>query len=237
MKVVLLRVGIDSGSGGIHGPLFQDGSFEYLSIPDGRNLDSRKYGNTKYRHDCMMVNYFPESRRKTMGEQSIHLDPEFDTFTYGDPTPPKTRLQYLHNGDLLVFYCGLQGWNFPSSPALYLMGYFEVALAGIASELGEDTVTKYFKGNFHVLHPEVYSRERTRLVLVKGGRGSRLLDKAVRISSVGYDINGRELKVISPEMRKVFGDFEGKLSLQRSPPRWVNQNLVTKASEFVKSLD
>ena len=35
MQVVLLRVGIDTGSGGIHGPLFADGSFEYIPIPDG----------------------------------------------------------------------------------------------------------------------------------------------------------------------------------------------------------
>ena len=35
MNVVLLRVGIDTGSGGIHSPLFQDGSFELVPIPDG----------------------------------------------------------------------------------------------------------------------------------------------------------------------------------------------------------
>ena len=30
MKTVLIRVGIDSGCGGIQGPLFQDGTFEYI---------------------------------------------------------------------------------------------------------------------------------------------------------------------------------------------------------------
>lgn len=38
MKVALLRVGIDSGSGGIDGPVFSDGSFEYLPIPDSDGL-------------------------------------------------------------------------------------------------------------------------------------------------------------------------------------------------------
>ena len=52
MQVVLLRVGIDTGSGGIHGPLFSDGSFEYIPIPDsfrGKGVDKRTYGNTRGR--------------------------------------------------------------------------------------------------------------------------------------------------------------------------------------------
>lgn len=39
MKVALLRVGIDSGSGGMDGPLFADGTFEYLPIPDSTGVD------------------------------------------------------------------------------------------------------------------------------------------------------------------------------------------------------
>ena len=41
MQVVLLRVGIDTGSGGILGPLFSDGLFEYIPIPDSKGLDKR----------------------------------------------------------------------------------------------------------------------------------------------------------------------------------------------------
>ena len=46
MKIALLRVGIDTGSGGIHGPLFEDNSFEYIPIPDDRNKDERTYGKS-----------------------------------------------------------------------------------------------------------------------------------------------------------------------------------------------
>lgn len=62
MQVVLLRVGIDTGSGGILGPLFKDGSFEYIPIPDktrGRGIDKRAYGDTLGRHGERLVNYFP----------------------------------------------------------------------------------------------------------------------------------------------------------------------------------
>jgi hypothetical protein len=34
MKALLLRVGIDKGSGGIYGPIFDDGSFEFVPIPE-----------------------------------------------------------------------------------------------------------------------------------------------------------------------------------------------------------
>ena len=37
-KVVLLRVGVDAGCGGIQGPLFKDRTFEFICIPDGRRV-------------------------------------------------------------------------------------------------------------------------------------------------------------------------------------------------------
>src|SRR5688572_18435192 len=138
MQVVLLRVGIDSAYGGSQGPLFDDGSFEFIPIPDANHLDERSYGNTVGREGRAFVEYFPPSRRAAMRDQSMHVDPEFATFTYGDPTIPKRALLRLEPGDLLVFYCGLQrwdegtGWDRNDNPALYLAGYFEVKLAGLA---------------------------------------------------------------------------------------------------------
>jgi hypothetical protein len=236
MKVALVRVGIDSGSGGIQGPLFKDNSFEYIPIPDDRMVDERTYGNTRGRHNRYLVDYFPESRRKKFESQSIHFDPEFETFTYGDPTSPKAGLRRLEPGDLLIFYGGLQGWDFKSEPALYLFGYFEVILSGIAAELGDAVVHKHFSANFHVRHQAVYKRQRNRLVLVKGGKGSQLLNEAVRISTAGKTRDGRPLKVLSSEMQRIFGDFDGKLSMQRSPTRWVKPEYVERAAKFVLSL-
>src|SRR4030095_13716599 len=69
MQVVLLRVGIDTGSGGIHGPLFKDGSFEYVPIRDGFNgcgISDRTYGNTLSRYvNRRLVHYFPENVRES----------------------------------------------------------------------------------------------------------------------------------------------------------------------------
>ena len=237
MKMAMVRVGIDSGCGGIQGPLFKDGAFEYIPIPDGFGIDSRTYGNTQGRHGRYLIDYFPASRRDKMAQQPIHYDPEFETFTYGDPTSPKAGLRHLEPGDMLVFYCGLAGWDFGSGPALYLIGYFEVLEAGRAGDFSPDEFQDIFGHNFHVRHPCIYERQKNDLVLVKGSSNSRLLNKAVLISTTGQDRSGRPLKVLSPEMQRIFGDFDGKISIQRSPTRWVKPDFVRKATEYVRSLD
>jgi len=237
MKVAMVRVGIDTGCGGMHGPLFVDGSFEYIPIPDGFNIDERTYGGTTGKHGRRLIEYFPKARQVKMSNQAIHFDPEFTTFTYGDPTIPKAGLRHLQPSDLLVFYCGLEGWDdFKSPPALYLMGYFDVLTAGRASDYSPDELQSFFGYNFHVRHHDVHQRQKTELVLVKGSPKSRLLENAVCISMLGQDRSGRPLKVLSPAMQMIFGDFGGKTSFQRSPTRWVASAFTDKAAQFVRSL-
>ncbi len=242
-RVVLLRVGIDSGCGGIQGPLFKDGTFEFMCIPDNKRVSVHTYGNMVGRSGAPHADYFAESRRSVMAHQTVHVDPEWETFTYGDPTPPKKSLRTLNPGDLLVFYCGLQkwdadgGWDQGDRPALYLAGYFEVAFAGMASDFDPKVLRSEFGENFHVRYPAVFKQQKNDLVLVKGNRRSRLFHNAHQISSEGKDRAGKPLKVLSPAMRKVFGDFGGHVSIQRSPPRWVETGFVEKAVGFVTGLE
>jgi len=240
MKTVLLRVGIDSGSGGVQGPLFKDGSFEYIPIPDmfaGRGVNEQTYGNTIGRLGRRFVDYFPQSKQEQMRDCSIHFDPEFDSFTYGDPTPTKSGLRRLSEGDFLVFYCGLQGYDVTSEPSLYLIGYFVVELAGKVKDLTGINTKQVFANNFHVRYKEVFEQQKDRLVLVKGNSNSRLLKKAVKISAYGQDRSGNRLKVLSPEAQKIFGDFGGKISIQRCPPRWVDNSFVDTAAKYLASLE
>lgn len=242
-QVVLLRVGIDSGCGGIQGPLFKDGTFEFVCIPDNKRVSVHTYGNMVGRDGRPHADYFAVSRRSAMTKQTVHVDPEWETFTYGDPTPPKKSLRKLKPGDLLVFYCGLQkwdadgGWDQDHRPALYLAGYFEVALAGMASEFNPKVLCSEFGQNFHVRYPSVFKKQKSDLVLVKGAIGSRLFRKAHQISSEGKDRAGKPLKVLSPFMQKMFGNFGGHVSVQRSPPRWVEPSFVRKAVELVTGLE
>jgi hypothetical protein len=57
--MALLRVGIDSGSGGMDGPLFADGTFEFVPIPDSTGLDERTYGNQIARTGTPLSDFFP----------------------------------------------------------------------------------------------------------------------------------------------------------------------------------
>jgi hypothetical protein len=223
MQVVLLRVGIDTGSGGIHGPLLRGGDFEFVPICDKRNrfgVNLETYGNTKgLKHGRPLIDYFPERLRHKARDMWIHRDPEFETFTYGDPTPPKAGLRKLAMGDLLVFYAGLEGWgDFRCEPWLYIVAYFEVDRALRAAGHRRDELLADFGNNFHVRHAPVFEDQRERLVLVKGGTGSRLLGKAHRISALALNKGGRPIHVLSPEMQRVFGDFGGHISIHRSPP-------------------
>jgi putative DNA base modification enzyme with NMAD domain len=236
VKIAMLRVGIDSGSGGIDSPLFADGSFEYLPIPDSTGVDERTYGNQLAHDGCRpLSDFFPPSRQAAMRGQSMHLDPEFTTFTYGDPTPPKAGLRRLEAGDMLVFYAGLRGHDHAAPPALYLIGYFDVAFAGIGRDLTHEQI-QACRENFHVRHESVFQDQRARLVLVKGSPSSRMLSKAVKISVIGQDRSGKPLKILSPEMQEIFGSFNGKLSFQRSPTRWVAKEHVQNAARFVRGL-
>lgn len=242
-KAVLLRVGIDSGCGGIQSPLFSDGSFEFVCIPDNKRVSAHKYGTVIGKNGRPHSAYFPARKQAAIAEQHIHLDPEYETFTFGDPTIPKRSLQKMERGDYLIFYCGLQewdeetGWRASQHPALYIVGYFVIELAGMAADLSKTALKREFGKNFDVRYPTVLEKQRDDLVLVKGGPDSRLMTKAHRLSSIGKDRSGKPLKVLSPEMRKVFGTFDGKVSIQRSPPRWVEAAFVEKAIKFVKGLE
>ena len=176
----------------------------------------------------------------------VHDDPEFKTFTYGDPTSPKQTLRHLRPSDLLVFYAGLCGWRDCREPAaLYIVGYFEVACAGRYSELvstyGKPHVHKLFARNFHIIHSDFFRKTKTRkmeLVLVKGGRGSLLLTKAVRLSGSkkGMDRGGHKIFTLDPALKKHFGIFTKLNAIQRSIPRWVDDDRVVAAAKFVRSL-
>jgi hypothetical protein len=234
MNVVLLRVGIDTGCGGIHSPLFADGSFEFVPIPDKKGLDERTYGTYRGRLKRTFAEYFPIRCRSRIIAQSMHIDPEFESFTYGDPTSPKRNLAKLQLGDLLVFYAGMEGWDHKCPPALYLVGYFRVKMAGFAKEFSS-TELRQFRRNFHVRHPTVFEEQQEKLVLVKGDRTSRAFKRAYLIGQTVRRDDGSTWQLITPEMEKVFGRFGGIGSLQRSTPRWVEPQLVEEAERFVIS--
>ena len=129
------------------------------------------------------------------------------------------------------------GWNCDRRPALYLAGFFEVALAGMAGSFDKRVLRAEFGNNFHVRYPSVFRRQKAELVLVKGGPGSRLFRKAHRISSRGRTGQASRSRCCHLRCGKCSATSGGHVSIQRSPPRWVEPRFVDKAIAYVTGLE
>ena len=123
-KALLLRVGMDRGTGGGLGPIFRDATFEYVPIPEQEStLDRRTYATLQGRHGRPLADYLP----RRLSTVHPHVDPDFETATYGDAAPRKRRqLAKLAPGDILIFYCGLAPCPSNDAPRLFAIGYLYV---------------------------------------------------------------------------------------------------------------
>ena len=172
----------------------------------------------------------------------MHVDPEFDTWTYGTPTRMQHGLTRLERGDMLAFYAGLRPVGDNGSPlpggrhSLYLVGYFEVECGVRAREHARDQLLSTFGENFHVRHEDIFERDHANIVLVKGGPGSRRLTRAAKISDQRPNRMGRPTFVLSDTMRDIFGALTGGGFIERSSPRWIAPELAERSAVFVRSL-
>jgi len=66
-QIILLRVGIDSGCGGIAGPLFKNDAFEFIPIPSYHAQTVKMYGNCKgVKTNKPLIDFFPSGKRASM---------------------------------------------------------------------------------------------------------------------------------------------------------------------------
>lgn len=220
-KALLLRVGIDSGCGGTLGPIFPDGTFEYVPIPESSQCVSPRslyFRDLPARHGGTLAQYVPAKYR----EAAAHYDPEFETFTYGDPTRNKrVQLLRLDDGDLLVFYAGLRPVESWAASRLYIIGYFTVASVESVNATNSWPPPNFLHllGNAHLRR----NRPDDGLVVVCGhARASRLLDRAIAISD--------EAQRATPETEKRLG-IRG--SLMRAIGRWVPRECIGDALDMI----
>ncbi len=226
MKAMIIRVGIDTGYGGTLGPIFEDGSFEFVPIPEyyAGNYPVATYQQKRGRRGQPLSMYVPDKLRNT----SMHDDPEFETFTYGDPTPKRKSLRKLHAEDLLVFYAGLQPYEHTySETALYIIGYFKVREVVDFNMISDEVSASYYKQFSNNAHVKRHDSYEDMLVVVGDRERSRLLRKGIRLSQRGRDNAGRPLHVVSEYMEQLLGI---KGSIQRSTPRRIG------GDEYVKNL-
>jgi hypothetical protein len=230
MKGLLLRVGIDKGSGRCIAPLFKDGSFEYIPLPEKQATSERRvYATMKGITGRPLVDFVP----KNIWYSHPHYDPEFTTYTYGDPTKVKrNQLSQLEPGDLLVFYAGLQHIDSDESQ-LFVIGYFYVEKVYDFLEITDyDSAFKKLSNNAHSkryfrlkeLKVEYSDND---LVIVKGKSAtSKLLTKALPLG----DKNDKMRKELVP----IFG-YTG--SLKRAVGHWIEPDNFQQVKEWLNKAE
>jgi len=198
-RALAINVAANTNLPGVRGPIYPDGSVVYLPIPEREPIDPAATVPT---YDDLLAELAPlpfelpsESRNAP-----VHLDPEFagypccESYTYGDEHGVKAGpISELEPGDSLFFYATLTRheppaevdtdsaveWVAPGWGA-YLIGEFRVAEVfdsdACRSLSATDKMT--FASNAHCKRAAVDAK-----VLVRGGEGSRLFDRAVPLST------------------------------------------------------
>lgn len=232
MKAMILRVGINKSIGGTYAPIFSDGTFEYIPIPEGDvSNENRTYGNTKKISGKLFSTFVPPRYK----DEKLHFDPEFKTYTYGDPTgAPKTAaMRTLETGDIIAFSAGLKPYgNDNYEEGIYLIGYFTVDKIVDFTKIEENEMHDAYEIYLENAHSKREGLEKTLLIVVGDKNKSKRFDKAILISQMGEDSSGRTLRVVSEEMQKRLGI---KGSLQRGA-RWINnESNALKFRDFLYS--
>ena len=204
-KILFLRVGIDRGCGGTLSPRFSNGTFEYVPIPESSELSVGRgvtYPELPARHGGTLDKYSGSTGY-------THYDPEFETFTYGEPSEPKrSQLLRLTAGDRLVFYSGFQGPEIVKGTC-FVIGYLTVCAIHRApmNEQWPPASLAHLHRNAHFRRK---NPEATLVVVESYPSDSRLLATALQLS----DGNQKVL----PHLENVIG-FGG--SVMRAVGRWV----------------
>lgn len=143
MTVALLGVGADSTNSSPTPPVYPDGTFEYIPIPESQGPDgtaeARTYGNLQLRHQNATASEYLDSIEpseddgpKITGDDlamwPLHHDPNFDALTYGESMSRGSYtkiLRSLDEGDMVAFYTGLRGAD-TNYTHRYIIGCFTV---------------------------------------------------------------------------------------------------------------
>ncbi|CAN5116163.1 hypothetical protein BH11PSE10_BH11PSE10_08990 [soil metagenome] len=216
MKILFLRVGIDRGCGGRLSPIEVDGSFEFVPIPEAAPVEhGLYYSGIKARREGTLAD--------VIGRDGLtHYDPEFVTYSYGEPSHPKrSQLLRLDKGDHLVFYAGFQGASIATGTCC-VIGYLNVATVhAMKPEFDWPPAELSHLDNAHFRRVK---REDS-LVVVEGDRDySRLLTRAIPISDAKQQV--------LPAITQTVG-FSG--SVMRAIGRWVPDAQVETTLEWIHS--
>lgn len=211
MKALLIGAGIEPAHSGLS-PVWPDYSFSYIP-PNYSDLKQRET-KEKNTYKSLGLDYFVSD--KTVNRR-VHMDPEFETFTYGDQDKIKRNsLLRLNRGDLLVFHLAGEWQGDPKEVCCHIFGYFVVNYVVDWNELTSAERKKYqsfLKKNAHIRS----SKSKDNLVIVKGYRKSKLLKRCIPIT-VPNPRPRKNAFAVSEDMSRFLGIKE---PIRLSVPVWI----------------
>lgn len=204
MTVALIGIGGDSTNMTPIPPVYPDGTFEYLPIPESKpSIEPMTYGHIPLRHDVgTAADYLdgidPDGNGTDpvtgteLANWQIHHDPNFAALTYGETGSRgayTALLRDLATGDVIAFYTGLQGTS--DYTHRYLIGYMTVETV---YDCREQALERYspaeqaemldtLAANAHVKRYRATGEFDDGLVLIDGKPPGGRLEQAIRIST------------------------------------------------------
>jgi hypothetical protein len=196
-RSIAINVAANTNLPGFRGPIYPDGSFVYIPIPERKSVSNPV---PTYVDLLDKLDPLPFAVEDDVGQLPVHLDPEFagypgcSRYTYGDEHGVKAGpLAELEPGDSLYFYATLSRHEPPSTldtgPPVdwvapdwggYLIGEFRVDRvfdSETCRNLSEAD-RRRVASNAHCKRDPFDAK-----VLVVGGSGSKLFDRAVPLST------------------------------------------------------
>lgn len=187
MSLVLVGVAADSDNASNCPPIFEDGSFEYIPIPE--QYETTEVATYQSRGFDTHLSYVVHHDEETdaFDEVPIHHDPNFVSLTFGDPGKSRSKLLSLSEDDVLGFYCGLTPPGKTRPKHRYLIGYFVVDRVIDFNALDESEVEDEVERNQNNAHLKRYlvnrdPRHLADLAVVQGKQPGGLLDEAIKLS-------------------------------------------------------
>ncbi|WP_318568150.1 hypothetical protein [Salinigranum marinum] len=198
-RAIAINVGANTNLPGVRGPIYPDGRFEYVPIPERQ--PTTEAVPTYADLDPHLRFDLPDR----FFDLPVHLDPSFagypfcSTYTYGDEHGVKAGpLSRLEPGDILLFYATLSLHGDPAAAAewvvpdwgAYLIGEFRVERAVTGDEYASlpPAERDRFATNAHVRRDPFDAK-----VLVAGDGRSALYDRAVPLSAPAGGTTPNEL--------------------------------------------
>jgi len=226
VKALLLSVGLDKQSAGAYGPIFEDGSFEYIPKPaDNESAARVTYNKRLGRKRLPLAVYLP----RTLKNAAIDENPDFKAYRYHVDPSLQVFLRPLLRGDLLVFCAGLQPFHTDVyRTGLYIIGYFTAKDVVAIDDFAQ--VDEQIRSN-QIVHSYAKSRDTPSETLVVGDDAhSKLLDTAIPLANyvVNRDKGAGATFTSSDEMVEFIG-LPGTIN-NSDPP------ILIVGQEYVKNL-